>query len=265
MSRRPWLGALAAGVVALLASCGGDDGRTPTEPLPVVLPPPFEDASDISYDLINADDTSTLTGFTPMGRGLRRMHDDRVGDTATVNARLFEAQFADGETTRFQVNPEFDSTSAHDEAERFAHVLGQMPSGLRRAIDTVWVQGGDGSWWALWWQGTLLMHKGASDEFVATGNAEEIMLHEVSHMGLEAPLDTTAAWADAQAADARFISDYARDFPDSEDMAESFVAWVAVRYRSDRLSSSVLATILSAIPNRLAFFDGLGLDLDPIQ
>ena len=91
------------------------------------------------------------------------------------------------------------------------------------------------------------------------------MLHEVSHMGLEAPLDTTAAWAAAQAADRRFISDYAREFPQSEDMAESFVAWVAVRYRSDRISPSALATVLEAIPNRLAFFDGLGLDLDPIR
>ena len=249
--------------MALTAACGGDSGQTPTQPR--ILPPPFEGAGDVGPDVITTTDSTTLSSVTSLGRGMRLMHDDRVQDTATVNAHLFEALFADGFTTQLQVNPEMDSTTALAEAEQYAHILGQMPSSLRSAVDTVWVQGGEGDWWAIWWRGTLLLHLDFGDELLGVGLAEEIMLHEMSHMGLEEQLDTTAAWAAAQAADGRFITDYAAEFPDSEDMAESFVAWVSVRYRADRLPAGVLSTIEATIPNRLAFFDGLGLDLDPIR
>lgn len=266
------VGARILGLVAvfLVAACGGEaDPPTqptpgPTNPPPVVRPP-FEGVADVGDGVIAATDPTTLTDLTPLGQAPRLMHDDRIGDTATVNAHLFEAQFADGETTQLQVNPEFDAVSAQSQAEQHAHILGQMPTMLRSAIDTVWIQGGDGDWWALWWRGTLLLHKGATDEFLGAEIAEELMLHEASHMGLDPTYEDTDAWRAAQAADGRFISDYGRDFPDSEDMAESFVAWVAARYRSDRISASVLDTIQATIPNRLAFFDALGLDLDPIR
>ena len=263
-------GRLLCGVVVLISACGGD-ADPPTEPTPdppippPVVRPPFEGVADVGAGVVEAADPTTLADLTPQGRAPRLMHDDRIGDTATVHAHLFEAEFDDGKTIQIQVNPEFDSLSAHTQAAQHAHLLGQMPSALRSPIDTVWVQGGDGDWWAIWWRNTLLLHKGATDEFVGAGIAEELMLHEVSHFGLDPTHEDTDAWRAAQAADGRFISDYGRDFPDSEDMAESFVAWVAARFRSDRIQRSVLDTIRAVIPNRLAFFDGLGLDLDPIR
>lgn len=257
-------GLLAFVLSALMMACGGDGGgETPTQPR--ILPPPFEGAGDVGPDVVAVSDSSTLVDLTPLGQAMRLMHDDRLQDTATVNAHLFEALFADGFTTQVQVNPEMDSTTAHAEAQQYAHILGQMPSVLRSAVDTVWVQGGEGDWWAIWWAGTLLLHLDFGDELLGVGLAEEIMLHEMSHMGLEEQHDTTAAWLAAQEADQRFITDYAAEFPASEDMAESFVAWVAVRFRADRLDPGVLSTIEATIPNRLAYFDGLGLDLEPIR
>ena len=55
--------------------------------------------------------------------------------------------------------------------------------------------------------------------------------------------------------DGGFISTYARDNPTQEDIAESILPWLAVRYRSDRISGADEQKILSAIPNRLAYFD----------
>ncbi len=69
----------------------------------------------------------------------------------------------------------------------------------------------------------------------------------------------------AQEADDRFISTYAEDFPDREDIAESIVPYIAVRYRSDRISEQLRSTILDAIPNRIDYFDSLGLSMYPIQ
>jgi hypothetical protein len=69
----------------------------------------------------------------------------------------------------------------------------------------------------------------------------------------------------AQAADPTFISDDARDFPEREDIAESFVPYLAVRYRADRIPESLRMTIEATMPNRIACFDGLGLAMHPIN
>ena len=46
--------------------------------------------------------------------------------------------------------------------------------------------------------------------------------------------------ASAQETDGVFISDYARDFPDREDIAESVLPYFAVRYRPERLAEAGL-------------------------
>jgi len=67
----------------------------------------------------------------------------------------------------------------------------------------------------------------------------------------------------AQTADDCFISTYARDYPASEDIAESFLTYLAVRYRMDRISPFLNATIWQTIPNRIAYFNAQSLDMHP--
>jgi len=45
------------------------------------------------------------------------------------------------------------------------------------------------------------------------------------------------------------------DHPNREDLAESFVAYYAIRLRQNRVSDEVEETILKTIPNRIAYFD----------
>jgi hypothetical protein len=42
------------------------------------------------------------------------------------------------------------------------------------------------------------------------------------------------------------------------------VPHIAVRYRRDRISESLRSTIEATMPNRIEYFDGLGLDMYPI-
>lgn len=70
-------------------------------------------------------------------------------------------------------------------------------------------------------------------------------------------------WLSAQRSDPTFISTYARDVPDREDVAETFSAWFAVRYRPDTLSATQEQTILEAIPNRLAYLDRQHFNMAP--
>ncbi|HEX9658846.1 MAG TPA: hypothetical protein VGA18_01040 [Rhodothermales bacterium] len=71
------------------------------------------------------------------------MFDRRVNNWITVNAFLFEATFDDGLSVEVQVNPEFgDEQTARQESERYAQVIGQLPTALGRDVETVWIPQG---------------------------------------------------------------------------------------------------------------------------
>jgi hypothetical protein len=111
----------------------------------------------------------------------------------------------------------------------------------------------------------ILIHVGQADLYAADGILEETLVHEASHTSLDAGHASAAGWRSAQLADPTFISTYARDNPTREDIAESFLLWLAVRHRPARIGAQLQSTILATIPNRLVYFDGLGLALHPIR
>ena len=136
-----------------------------------------------------------------------------------------------------------------------------MPVVLRSAIahvvihagDELWGGGGDG----------VLIHTDQGKGYVADGFMEEVLVHEAAHSALDIAHKDSPGWRAAQAADGVFISDYARDHPAREDIAESFLPYLAVRYRPERLTDAERAAILTAIPNRLIYFDEQRLDMSP--
>ena len=61
------------------------------------------------------------------------MFDRRVNGWITVDAYLFNASFDDGLAAEIQVNPEFGgSNAALAEAEKYAEVIGRLPTVLRK-------------------------------------------------------------------------------------------------------------------------------------
>ncbi|HKX62806.1 MAG TPA: choice-of-anchor D domain-containing protein, partial [Verrucomicrobiae bacterium] len=100
--------------------------------------------------------------------------------------------------------------------------------------------------------------------YEADGILEETLVHESGHTSLD-PLHASASgWLAAQIADPEFISTYARDNPTREDIAESYLPWLAVRHRPHRISATLSNTIAVTIPNRLAYFDGQNFNMYPI-
>ena len=81
------------------------------------------------------------------------------------------------------------------------------------------------------------------------GALEEILLHEGSHLTIDKLLYKTTAWRCAQLQDQNYISSYAKGKQDTEDIAESLVAWHAWYFK--RGDAATIATINSAIPARL--------------
>ncbi len=250
----------------LLTSCGGSEPTAPTdaEDDPVSTTPPFAGTIFLDPDIITSSDPTTLQSLTFAGQGSRTMFDRRVNNFITVDAYLFNVSFDDGLVAEFQVNPEFGGfDAALAEAEKYAEVIGRLPTALRNDVETVWIHRGTQPFGG--GNNNLLIHIGQADLYTADGILEETFVHEAAHTSLDAAHASAPAWLAAQSADPTFISTYARDFPNREDIAESFLLYLAIRYRSDRISQSLANTIMQTMPNRIAYFDNQSFDMYPIQ
>jgi hypothetical protein len=215
-------------------------------------------------DIITASDPTTFQALSPKGQGNRTMFDRRANAFVQFQAYLFDATFSDGLSAEIQVNPEFGSSeAARVEAEKYAIVIGRIPKALRIDVLTVWIHKGMEPFGG--GNNNLLIHVGQGDAYIADGILEETFVHEAAHTSLDAAHAASAGWLSAQAKDVNFISTYARDNPTREDVAESVLPWLAVRYRARRISPAQITKIQRAIPNRLAYFDSLNLVVLPIR
>lgn len=232
-----------------------------------VADPAFSGTIFISPNIITSADPSAFTNLTYIGQGMRTMFDRRVKDWITVNAYLFQVSFNDGLFIEIQVNPEFGSSQAAlAEAQKYAVVIGRLPTILRSNVQTVWIHQGDESFGG--GNNNLLIYTDRAESFEADGILEETFVHEAAHTSLDPDHEDAPDWLVAQRNDNAFISDYARDFPMEEDIAESFLPYWAMRTRPDRLDPVLVRRIQQTIPNRIAYFDrlfGSELSLEPSQ
>ena len=224
--------------------------------------PPFSGTIFLDPDIITDTDPTTFTHLVDSGQAVRRMFDRRVNGWVSVNAFLFNANYSDGLVSEIQVNPEFGNRAgALEQASRFAPVIGRLPTCLRADVQTVWIHKGIQPFGG--GNHNLLIHTGQADVYEASGILEETLVHEATHTSLDAAHAAAKGWVAAQKVDDAFISTYARDYPDREDLAESFLLYMTLRHRSNRISETLSNTIARTIPNRIAYLDGLDLEMNP--
>ena len=181
----------------------------------------------------------------------------------TVNAYLFDARIR-GRDIEFQVNPEFGSeTAARSEVDVFAPALGRLPAVLLSRAEKVHVNAGDGLFGGNWDDRSFLIHTGYGRGLLRDGFLEEVLFHEGAHVSVDGVHASAPGWRAAQQADGGFVSDYARDHPDREDVAESVLPYFAVRFVPSRLSRQQREAIEAAIPNRVRYFEEQRLDGTP--
>ena len=225
--------------------------------------------------LITEADPTALRGVTYLGKleRLMRPYQEGGGRQRMVEpVYVFEAEY-DRNTIEFQVYPDVgDRAAARAEVDRHTPIFGRLPWALReyvREVELSELGGGNASPWH-WWPnldeaGVIMIGAERDRTTVRNGFMEEVYMHEGVHVSLEHERGTAPGWFEAAAADEKFISPYARDNWDSEDMAETFAAWFAVRYRPETLSADDHQAIIDGVPNRLAWFDQQGYDMVPFR
>jgi len=174
-----------------------------------------------------------------------------------------------------------DFKKAEKDALFFAHMYGQMPSFLKTYNDKIYLHNdneyddGLGLWWVEYNQKEFHMNppridlKPSGQHKCTSGkqysHCAVVMAHELAHViqqltGVISP----AKWGKARKLDKKkYASEYAKT-NSKEDFAESIVAWIAVRHKSDKISKSDLAKFNEFIPNRLKLFDEMNFNMRPL-
>lgn len=231
--------------------------------LPAAAEPPFSGTIFLDPDIIVPTDRTTYLGISDKGQDRRKMFDRRRNAFLTYNAHLFEVRFRDAPPVEVQVNPEFSRGRARLLAAKYAKVIGRIPLCLRADVDTIWIHDGVEPFGG--GNRNLLIHEGQGALYRVDGILEETFVHEASHTSLDARHRASAGWRAAQSSDGEFLSTYARDNPRREDIAETFLMWLAVRFRPERLEQSLINAVKTTVPGRLNYFDRQQFVVRPVN
>lgn len=254
-------------VVVVALFVGSSDGlRADTQPA-------LNNILDLTHVLTESDPT-TLRSIRYLGEHQRHMWIVVDGRWAPDDyaAHVFDVTF-DARRVEFQVHVELGGrVEARAEVDVYAPIFGQMPASLMEHLREVEIHDSGGHAMSARRHdytdpsaGSVSINTAYATEtdLVGRGFAEEFAMHELGHVSWDPKHLQSPGWLEAQQADPAFVSPYARDYPDREDLADTTVAWFAVRYRPDRISPVQREAILDAIPNRLAYLDRQGFNMSP--
>ncbi|MDH3206126.1 MAG: hypothetical protein OEO79_05905 [Gemmatimonadota bacterium] len=185
----------------------------------------------------------------------------------TITVWLFNATFTDGFTVEVQVNKaDFDDqATAKTKAEKFAEAVGRLPKILRKELQTMTIHAGS----ELFGGGNngLVIYTDQATTYEVTWKClHEALAHELVHTSLDADHKDTQgkdSWTEAETEDGVSVSTYSEVDPE-EDLAESFVPYIGVRYRPDRVSDTNKDKALGKILHRIAYFDAQNFDMSPL-
>ena len=220
-------------------------------------------------DLIKSSDYTVYSSSTYQGILDRMFYDKSIPDFITYPAHVYQVIFGDGLSVDFEIYSEFTQEEALNIEQKYAPLMGQLGKELRKNINSIEFLKGefvasaqrneDLSY------ANITFHTDWLNNIVETrpdgDRTEELFIHEATHLSIDPYVYGQRGWNDAVYLDGNYLSTYAKENPESEDIAETFQAYIAVKYFPERITSSLRDTILSICLNRFKYFDSLNLDL----
>lgn len=258
---------------------------------------PFKDIMQLSGDLLSDSDPTSLMDIKYQGQQ-RVAEWGEWGQPIYAVYLVFLASFTDGLETEIRI-PKSGLRRIHakEQALKYATKIGKLPTQLRWNLKTLIIKDVNEMYGLPYKGGTIAQADPSTGKMIIYAPALErideklhgnLLLHESAHLSiwfsdiLHSKNEETDNWM-APSEDFRTrweyameednyvsISEYAFSFfkcgPDierwiSEDIAESFVAYFAVRYRPNRITVEERDIIQRTIPHRIKLFDDQGYDL----
>lgn len=178
---------------------------------------------------------------------------------------IYDLSYDDGIRAEIRLRKvDFSQEESLATAEKYGKIMGQLPACLREGVDFINIMRGHAVYGGNNYMKSIDITIGETSEtYEQTGNMEEVLLHEAAHAALDYLYKED--WADWRDQDPIFISKYAADHPNREDISESFLTYLIYAYKRNLVSSEQAALIARSIPNRIAYYKQLNLEMYPIK
>jgi hypothetical protein len=212
-------------------------------------------------DFITGDDPGTAFCLRFSGLTRAEMPDKRNDVLFADDVRVFAATFADDTALELWVHPDIAT-----EEEAIALVtpvteaIARLPIQMRSLLNHVVIHSGDETAFAEDVGRFFVLYSDNIRSRISTHDLQETVFHESVHATIDVPHADSPEWLAAQAADGAFVTTYAAENPEAEDMAETALfAWTTLKHPG-RLPPEIEASVSTLVPARLAFFDTLFAD-----
>jgi len=180
-------------------------------------------------------------------------------DSSDLMARdvfTFDVTFLDGSQVGIWVHP---SVGSREGAEALANQLlgplGRLPAVMRQRLSHVVVHSGYHAAFGEHLGHFFVLYADNMQARIGTHDLEETVFHETVHATLDADWSQSAEWLRAQQTDGAFITEYAAEKPDGEDLAETALFALTYLRHRDRLPAEVVRGVETMIPARVAVFE----------
>lgn len=216
--------------------------------------------SVVSNDLefIRTNDQSVFSCLAFQGTERAEMPDKRRDALFDNGTFIYAANYKDGTSIGLWAHSNFGSQSAALRAvEPVARAIGKLPTIMRSRLDHVVIHKGDETAFGEADGHFFVLYSDNIRTRIRNHDLEETVFHESVHATLDARHLRSRAWRSAVSADGAFVTEYAANQPDKEDMAESALFAWAMLVHPGRLPQNVEMRVREIMPNRLAFFEGL--------
>ena len=217
------------------------------------------------FDFIREEDPNLFSCLEYKGFLEREMPDKTSSGRLLQQAFVFVSYFDDGTSVDMALDADFGSEqAARAEAERYVRRLGRLPTSLRGGVQRMVVHYGNEDATAFSDIGLIVLYSDNATKRISTHDLEETLFHESVHASWDHLHRSSPAWLAAQEADGTFVTEYASEHPDREDLAESALFAYTLVHHPERIPAPDGGRIAAAIPARIAFVETLLPPDEPI-
>jgi len=209
------------------------------------------------FDFIRNSDPNALESVQFIGWSQQEMPDRRI-DALFAKAYVFQTTYQDKTGVQIWAHQDFgDQETAGNYVKKLADAIGQQPHFNRVNLNHVVLHKGDETAFAEEEGRFFIIYSENMDTRIRNHDLQETVFHECAHVAFESAHAEAPAWRKAQQADAGFITAYAAEHPEKEDLPESALfAYVLLNYPG-RLDKDVEKSVQLQMPNRLTYFGAL--------
>lgn len=236
----------------LITSCSPDTDSptlTPLFPNSIV---------STEIDFIKSTDPDAFVSLSYIGQQDKEMPDKRNNELFDVDTYVFEASFTGGKVIEIWAHSSFGSEAAAQEyVDKLTPRLGKLPEIMRNPLSHIVLHKGDEGAFAEASGNFFVVYSDNMDERIENDDLEETVFHESVHASLDAIHLENADWLKAQNNDYAFITEYAQNNSDKEDLAESAIFIYTITTYPGRLSSDIVNWVNTNIPNRVSYINSI--------